>query len=278
MKLSEMRAILGAGDLRLTKSLGQNFLHDTNQLRRIVATAELTSRDAVLEIGPGLGPLTERLLAQAGRVLAIEKDARLVGLLRERLAGVPNLELTHDDALAYLRRQPGDWSQWKVVANLPYAVASPIIVELALHPRGPKRMVVTVQWEVAQRLVAGPGHPDYGVLSLLAQLHYKPRLRFKIPRACFFPEPEIESACVTLERRPEPLLAPDAALVYVACVKRAFAQRRKMMFKLLKTLWPAERLEDAFKQAGLRPQTRAEEVGLQQYVILSRHLCATTQG
>ena len=154
VKLSEMREVLAARGIQLTKSLGQNFLHDENQLRRIVEAAELTGNDKVLEIGPGLGPLTELLLEKAGEVLAIEKDARLVEFLRERFnsAGAavsrparrrkePSnppgrddpalLELLHADALEFLKHEPRDWSDWKLVANLPYSVASPILVELA---------------------------------------------------------------------------------------------------------------------------------------------------
>ena len=120
MTLSEMREVLAKRDLQLTKSLGQNFLHDGNQLRRIVAAANLQPTDQVLEIGPGLGPLTGMLLVEAGTVLAIEMDRRLVEFLKERFAGTTNLTLLHDDALGYLRREPRDWQDWKLVANLPY--------------------------------------------------------------------------------------------------------------------------------------------------------------
>ena len=113
MTLSEMRRILNEGDLRLTKSLGQNFLHDGNHLRRIVAAAEIEPGEPVLEVGPGLGPLTELLLEKAGRVLAIEKDHRLVVLLAERLGGVGHLTLVHDDALEYFRREERNWTDWK---------------------------------------------------------------------------------------------------------------------------------------------------------------------
>src|SRR5262245_325185 len=136
MNLSQIKQILAEDDLRLTKSLGQNFLHDANQLRRIVAAAELSRADKVLEIGPGLGPLTKRLLEKAGEVLAIEKDGRLVGRLQRHFASLaspcpPVFRLVHADALDYLRREPGNWGDWKLVANLPYSVASPLLVELA---------------------------------------------------------------------------------------------------------------------------------------------------
>jgi 16S rRNA (adenine1518-N6/adenine1519-N6)-dimethyltransferase len=276
MKLSEMRRLLAERGIRLTRSLGQNFLHDAHQLERIVAAAELTPRDRVLEIGPGLGPLTEWLLRRAGAVLAIEKDARLLALLRERFpAGAhPRLELVQADALEWLQRERRDWREWKVVSNLPYSVASPILVELAQTPLRPQRLVVTLQREVAQRLMAAPGSADYGQLTLLLQLDYAPRRAFRIPRRCFFPEPDVDSACVVLERRPEPLLDAAARETFRRVIRRAFSQRRKMMFKLLRADWPQAPLEAAFRQLGLSPQARAEEVGLEQFVKLARLLTA----
>jgi 16S rRNA (adenine1518-N6/adenine1519-N6)-dimethyltransferase len=290
MKLSEMRQILAESDIHLSKSLGQNFLHDGNQLRRIVAAAELSQRDKVLEIGPGLGPLTELLIAQAGEVLAIEKDARLVEFLRERFnvgqAGSlsltfpnssnmetgwkPVLRLLHDDALEFVRREPRDWSGWKLVANLPYSVASPILVELAQSAKRPERMAVTLQLEVARRLMATPGDKDYGVLTLLIQLDYEPRDWFKIPASCFFPQPDVDSACVVLVRRAKPLLVDAQRETFAKIVKRAFSQRRKMMLKLLREDWLAERLAAAFSQVQISEQVRAEVLTLDQFASLTK--------
>src|SRR6266403_292213 len=157
-----MKQIVTEGDIQLTRSLGQNFLHDSNQLRKIVGAAELKKSDKVLEIGPGLGPLTELLVERAGQILAIEKDMRLVHVLQKRFGA--SIELLHDDALDFLRREKRDWSEWKLVANL--------------------------QIEVAKRLMAKPDDPDYGVLTLLVQFEYEPQEWFKIPASCFFPEPE----------------------------------------------------------------------------------------
>jgi 16S rRNA (adenine1518-N6/adenine1519-N6)-dimethyltransferase len=279
MKLSEMRELLAREEIQLTKSLGQNFLHDGNQLRRIVQAAELSKADRVLEIGPGLGPLTELLIEHAGEVLAIEKDARLVEVLRRRFhledtaefppKGSSTLQLVHDDALDFLRREPRNWSQWKLVANLPYSVASPIIVELAQGEKSPQRLVVTLQLEVAKRLVARAGDDDYGVLSLLVQLDFEPRDTFKIPASCFFPQPDVDSACAIMKRRPQPLLPPELREPFRDLVKLAFSQRRKMMLKLLKQHWPEERLLSAFSKTGLSPQTRAETVNLDQFVMLT---------
>lgn len=273
MNLSEMRELLAARQLQLTKSLGQNFLHDGNQLRRIVTAAELTATDRVLEIGPGLGPLTELLLAQAGDVLAIEKDGRLVEFLRERFAA-DKLQLLHADALDYLRQEARDWSGWKLVANLPYSVASPLLVDLAQSPQRPERMVVTLQLEVAKRLMATPADDDYGVLTLLLQLRYEPLEWFKIPAACFFPAPDVDSACVVLRRRASPLLPEAWHATFEQIVKRGFSQRRKMMFKLLKQDWPAEKLEAAFAALNISPQERAERLSLEQFAELTRLLTA----
>ena len=291
MTPTAMRQLLEKRGIRLTKSLGQSFLHDANQLRRIVAAAELTKADRVLEIGPGLGPLTELLVESAGEVLAIEKDFRLVEVLKERFntgqasgvspalpdeqngtGGTPVLRLLNDDALDYLRREARDWSEWKLVANLPYSVASPILVELAQGGRGPWCMVATLQLEVAKRLMAKARNSDYGLLTLLLQLDYEPRSWFKIPASCFFPEPDVDSGCVCLVRREQALLAQEARATFSRVVKRGFSQRRKMMLKLLKQDWPEPRLTAEFERLKLSPQIRAEEVSLEQFAQLAQAL------
>jgi 16S rRNA (adenine1518-N6/adenine1519-N6)-dimethyltransferase len=291
MKLSEMREWLAKRDIQLTKSLGQNFLHDAHQLDRIVAAAELTPDDKVLEIGPGLGPLTELLLARAGHVLAIEKDARLVEVLNERLKpltpsrspsdgervaepGEGNLELLHADALDILKHEHRDWSAWKLVANLPYSVASPILVELACGAFAPKMLVATLQLEVAQRLMAQADDDDYGVLTLLVQLDFAPRGWFKIPAGSFFPSPSVDSACVCLVRREQPLLPEAQRKMFRRLVKLAFSQRRKMMLKLLKQDWPKEQLEAVFAELQISPQERAEKLGLEHFVALTEKLAS----
>jgi 16S rRNA (adenine1518-N6/adenine1519-N6)-dimethyltransferase len=272
MKLSDMRELLDARAIQLTKSLGQNFLHDQNQLRRITAAAELSAQDRVLEIGPGLGPLTELLLADSGRVLAIEKDARLVTVLRERFGTAANLELRHADALEVVEDRSQNWRQWKLVANLPYSVASPILVELAQNPQRPERMVVTLQLEVARRLMAKVDDEDYGLLTLLIQLRYRPKEWFKIPRGCFFPEPDVDSACVVLVRRATELLPEALHLAFERIVKKALSQRRKMMVKLLKTDWPVDKLQSGLVTLQLRPDVRGEKLSLEQFVELTKIL------
>lgn len=278
MKLQEIKEILTANRLRLTKSLGQNFLHDRNQLRRIAEAADLVRGDKVLEIGPGLGALTQCLAERGATVLAIEKDRRLFEILHSRCHDCPSLSLVHDDALEYLRNQARNWLDWKLVSNLPYSVASPILVELAQATGCPARMVATVQLEVARRLVASPGDRDYGMLTLLIRLRYERVGWFKIPAACFFPVPNVDSACVTFVRRREPLLAPVQARIFERIVKRGFSQRRKVMLKLLKNDWPSDRLAPAYGQLDLAPDIRAEKVSLEQFVALTRLLHGTEGG
>ena len=276
MKLSEIKQLLTEQDLRLTKSLGQNFLHDTNQLQRIVTAAELALTDKVLEIGPGLGPLTELVTGKSGSVLAIEKDGRLFGLLKARLSALPNLQIVHGDALRYLRERK-DWGEWKVVSNLPYSVASPILVELAQAVSSPSLIVATLQTEVAERIMAAADTDHYGLLTLLLQLRYQPETSFKIPRTCFFPEPDVDSTCITLRLRSIPLLSGPAENAFIKIVKQAFSQRRKMMLKLLKQHWPEPRLLAAFSEADLSPKIRAEAVSLEQFVQLTRSLAGNSQ-
>jgi 16S rRNA (adenine1518-N6/adenine1519-N6)-dimethyltransferase len=223
--------------------------------------------------------LTEALLATGCEVLAIEMDRRLFEFLERRFLGANKLALVQADALELLRSRrcepAGGWSDWKLVANLPYSVASPILVELALGATCPASIVVTLQDEVARRLVARAGTPDYGALSLLVQLRYAPKETFKIPATCFFPPPEVDSACVTLARRSPAWLAAELIPVFTKIVKRGFSQRRKMMLKLLKADWPAEKLDAAFGQLKLSPQVRAEAVSLEQFVELTRALART---
>jgi 16S rRNA (adenine1518-N6/adenine1519-N6)-dimethyltransferase len=271
MTLTEIRRVLSDGEIQLTRSLGQNFLHDGNQLRRIVTSAELSGTDKVLEVGPGLGPLTELLLDRAGHVLAIEKDQRLIKFLQERFGGMSRLTLLHADALEHLRK-PGDWGEWKLVSNLPYSIASPLLVDIAQAKDGPQLIVATLQLEVARRIVAVADNADYGLLTLLLQLHYEPEGQFKIPASCFFPQPDVDSSCVKLRRRAQPLLSPEQVMVFRRLVRRAFSQRRKMMLKLLKQDWSGQLLESAFADLGLSTKLRAEAVSLEQFVGLTERL------
>ena len=236
MKLTEMRELLAKRNIQLTKSLGQNFLHDAHQLERIVAAGEVTRADNSSTNYPN------------------------------------NFFLIHDDALQFLKREPRDWRDWKLVANLPYSVASPILVELAAGVRAPKLIAATLQLEVVQRLVAATDDDHYGILTLLVQLDFEPRGWFKIPPGCFFPSPDVDSGCVTLVRRAVPLLPEEQRATFRKIVKKSFSQRRKMMLKLLKQDWPKEKLEAAFAELNISPMERAEKLSLEQFVALTKKL------
>ena len=189
-------------------------------------------------------------------------------------SAAPGLALLHADALVWLKRNPRNWAGWKLVANLPYSVGSPILVELAEADQPPDRLVVTLQLEVVKRLHAAAGTEDYGLLTLLLQLRYQSAGWFKLPANCFFPQPNVDSACITLIRRPTPLLSLDEAKRFTRLVKIALGQRRKMMFKLLTAAWPEDRLEAAFAATGIARTERAERVGLEQFVALTRALAS----
>ena len=272
MNPSEMRSTLDEESVRLSKALGQNLLHDQNVLRRIAKAAYLQPADQALEIGPGLGSLTEHLLAAVNELTAIEKDKRLHAHLREKFTDDTKLRLIHADALKYFRNKDVDWSGWKLVSNLPYNVASPLLVDLAAMPRGPERLVVTVQWEVGQRLAAQHATREYSKLTLLVGCRYEVKEMFKISPHCFFPEPRVDSACITLDRRPEPLYPDALHKPFTTVVKRAFSQRRKMMRKNLKGGWPDEKLDAAMSTVGLDSKIRAEKVTLEQFVALTMKL------
>ena len=272
MNLSEIRNILNDEDIMLTKSLGQTFMHDQNQLRKIVALAKLAPDDSVIEIGPGLGPLTGMLLEIVGHVTAIETDRRLIKLLEERLGQRENLTLQHADAMKIVRKTEFDWSGHKLVANLPYSIASPLLIDLAESPCRPRGMIVTLQLEVVQRMLAKPGTKEYGVLALLIGLHYAAGEWFTIPRGSFYPEPNVDSGCIELLRRETPLLPPELCPVYKKIVKRVFAERRKKMMKLLKRDWPEAAVVEAFDALGLDEKIRAERVTIGQFTELTQRL------
>jgi 16S rRNA (adenine1518-N6/adenine1519-N6)-dimethyltransferase len=272
MNLSEIRNILNDEDIMLTKSLGQTFMHDQNQLRKIVGLAKLTASDHVIEIGPGLGSLTGLLLQTAGHVTAIETDRRLVKLLDERFGERSNFTLQHADAMKIVRKSKFDWSKHKLVANLPYSIASPLLIDLAASAGRPRGMIVTLQLEVVQRLLAQSATKEYGVLTLLIGLHYATGESFVIPRGSFYPEPNVDSGCIELLRRETPLLLPELCPVFKKIVKRVFAERRKKMMKLLKRDWPEAAVVEAFDALGLDEKIRAERVTLEQFTELTQRL------
>ena len=260
---AEIRALAGALGLRPTKSLGQNFLHDPNTVRRIVRTAGLSTADVVVEVGPGLGSLTLGLLAAAGRVIAIEIDpvlaAALPSTVDERVPALAGrLTVLTADALAV--RELPDPQPTALVANLPYNVAVPVLLHLLAQLSTVHSGLVMVQAEVAERLAAPPGSKTYGVPSVKAAWYAQVRRAGPVPRAVFWPVPNVDSGLVTFTRRPAPPLPAGVGRADVfAVVDAAFGQRRKMLRSALAG-WAGSpaRAEAVLRAAGVDPGLRGE--------------------
>lgn len=250
------------------KRLGQNFLIDPNIVRKIVALAELSPSASVLEIGPGRGILTEALCRTADRVTAVEIDPRLHAYLSERQAEFPNLSLILDDAMAYpLESLPVGTV---VVANLPYYLSTPLLFRLLDQRDRFPRMVLMLQNEVADRLVAKPGSKDYGVLSVMAQYAADITKAFRVSAQCFRPRPEVGSAVVLLRTKERRELTSDEELKFSALVKAAFAHRRKTLVNSLRDEgYDLKSAIEAMNSLNLLPTARAEIISVAQFIKLS---------
>ena len=267
MKLSDIRAALAELDLHPSKSLGQNFLADTNMARWIVDQLELSPADHLVEIGPGLGALTECAAPACGSLTLIEKDARLAGWLERRFAGEGRIAVLHRDALDYDVRAVFPRMPAKLLGNLPYYVTSPILFRYGADPSPFSRMVLTIQREFAARLAAGPRTKDYGALTLLVQRRWEVKYLRTIPASVFMPRPRVESATVLLTQRPPGALPDCDSRRFTALVKQGFSQRRKQLGKLLGDAvddWPA-----AARALGASETARAEELSLAQWIELA---------
>lgn len=246
--------------LQPRKAWGQNFLTDPNIARLIVKAADLTSRDVVLEIGAGLGALTELLLAEAGRVVAVERDRRLAAYLREHF---PSLYVLVEDARKLdFSRISISTLRYKLVANLPYCIATQFLLHLIERGPHPAKIVVTVQREVGERLAASSGSKAYGVASILSQLFYSVRIVHRISPSCFWPPPKVESVVVAMDWFPHPRLIQKRAGEVMHVVQDAFTQRRKM----LRRLFP----EATLLTAGISPTARPERVSVGQWIQLAQ--------
>jgi 16S rRNA (adenine1518-N6/adenine1519-N6)-dimethyltransferase len=260
MTLTEVRRLLDELVIHPSKALGQNFLIDGNILQIILREADIRRDEIVLEIGPGLGILTEELLDHAKHVVAIEKDRRLCGYLRQRF---PELDLIEGDAVEVPLPRCD-----KVVANLPYNISTPILERFVEGEPKPRAIVVTLQREVAERLTAKPRTKEYGALTVFTQLYYHVTVAHIVSPKCFFPSPHVESAIVTLNRR-DPRVKLEAGAAFHKIVRLGFNQRRKMLYKLLAEF---DEVDAAFAAASVPPRTRAEELGLDQWIKLANAL------
>jgi len=266
VKLSEISATLREIRVKPVKTLGQNFLHDSNLARWIIAKAEIKTSDYVVEIGPGLGALTEFALAAGARVLAIEKDARLVNFLLQHFRE-SRFEILHADALDFDVRCLFTQRCVKCIGNLPYYIASELLFRFAPYPSPISLLLFMLQREVACRISAGPGARDYGALSVLMQAHFQVEYLRTVPRTVFIPQPEVDSALVKLTARtPEELPLFDSN-AFRNLVTLGFSQRRKQLQKLLRGVVPD--WKEIACEIDVDPRARAEELSLEQWIGLS---------
>ncbi len=273
MKAHEIKELLARYGARPSKGLGQHFLIDENVLEHILAAAELSANDTVLEIGPGLGVLTRALAAHAGRVVAVELDARMVAILRERLAGIDNLEIVQGDILQLNPAALVDPApRYKVVANLPYYITSAVLRHLLEAPRKADLIVVTVQWEVAQRILAQPG--DMSLLAVSVQFYGEPALVMRVPAGAFWPPPQVDSAVLKIRVYEEPPVAVSDVRWFFQVVRAGFSQRRKQLKNALAAGLHRDRDEvaNALRAAGIDPRRRAETLSLEEWAAVAQAL------
>ncbi|MCG6796072.1 MULTISPECIES: 16S rRNA (adenine(1518)-N(6)/adenine(1519)-N(6))-dimethyltransferase RsmA [unclassified Geobacillus] len=264
------------------KSLGQNFLIDANILRKIVDVADISPDTGAIEIGPGIGALTEQLARRAKKVVAFEIDGRLLPILADTLSPYDNVRIFHQDVLkadlhAVIAEELADVSDRMVVANLPYYVTTPIIMKLLTERLPIRGMVVMLQKEVADRLAAKPGTKDYGSLTIAVQYYTEAEVVMTVPRTVFMPQPNVDSAVIRLVKRQHPPVVVDDEGVFFQVVRASFAQRRKTLFNNLTNNLPGgkenkEQIERVLVALGIDPRRRGETLDIAEFASLSNAL------
>jgi 16S rRNA (adenine1518-N6/adenine1519-N6)-dimethyltransferase len=269
----QLRRLLSSERLRPRRSLSQNFLTDPAALDAIVAAAELRPGDRVVEVGPGLGVLTRRLLAAGALVLAVELDPRLAGWLRRELGAVAGFELVEADALEIDPSTCFPGEPYKVVANIPYHITSPLLHAFLEGERPPQLTVLLVQLEVAERIAAPPGQMSY--LSVFVQNVASAEVVARVPAEAFEPAPKVDSAVLRLGRRPDPPIPPgEGREPFYRIVQAGFRQRRKQLHNGLgrELPLPAGALDRALAACGIDPQRRPQTLSVDEWACLARHL------
>ena len=276
--IREIKALLARHGFHFSKSMGQNFLIAGWVPQDIVDAAGLDKHCAVLEIGPGIGPLTRQLSLRAGRVAAVELDTSLLPILAETLADCPNVEVIPGDVmkldLEAVCADKFSGFTLKACANLPYNITTPVLTKLLEADRF-QSITVMIQREVARRICAAPGDPDCGAFSLFCQYHARCELLFEVPPQCFLPAPKVTSAVVRLTPHAAPPVDGDRSAIF-AVVKAAFAQRRKTLLNALSAAYGSRFSKDQLRQiilnCGLPETVRGERLGLDEFSRLARHL------
>lgn len=262
-------ALLRQYGLRADKSLGQNFLQDPHALERVAAAAEISKQDDVLEIGPGLGSLTQYLAARARSVTAVELDARLLPALAQALAPFNNVRIVQGDILTVPPDALVSDSGYLVVANIPYYITSAVMRHLLGFRLRPRRIVLTIQREVAERICAEPG--DLSLLALSVQVYGRPRIAAHIPAGAFFPVPNVDSSALRVDLYEHPIIDPASIETFFSLAKAGFSQKRKTLRNALAAglRMQAPVVEELLRTAGIDPQRRAETVTLAEWQTLT---------
>lgn len=278
---SMVKEIIQAHGFKVRKALGQNFLMDANIIEKIVTAAEITDQDLAFEIGPGLGVLTRRMARSAGQVIAVELDTHLLPILQETLAEFTNATVVHGDALKVdfdtlaKERTKGVFGPqgkaYKLVANLPYYITTPLLIHLITSGFNLERLVVMMQKEVADRLQASPGSKEYGSLSVMVQYYTLPEIVTKVPKTVFYPAPDVDSAVIRLIRRETPPVQVNSEELLFKVVRAAFGQRRKTLINSLtgSGLADKETWLEVLAATGIEPTRRGETLSLVEFAALA---------
>ena len=270
---SKTREIVNHFEFKFSKSLGQNFLVDQNILDKIIEAGNLDENSCAVEIGPGIGTLTQELAKKCRKVIAIELDDNLIPVLSETLANFENIKVIHEDALKVdfkkLIEEEG-LQNVKVVANLPYYVTTPIITKLFTEKPGIDSITVMIQKEVADRIAAKPGTKEYGSISLLAQYYSNPIKVCKVSSSCFMPNPKVESAVIKMEILQKPRVKVLDEKLFFRIIRDSFNMRRKTLWNTLKQIGlPDDKMHEALEDAGIDPKRRGETLTIEEFAKLS---------
>lgn len=285
------KEILQKHGFSFKKSLGQNFLVDTNVLNNIVSCTDITKESAVIEVGPGIGALTEHLARRAGKVIAFEIDGRLLPVLEDTMSPYPNVTVLYQDVLKadlarIIEEQLADYENIAVVANLPYYITTPIILKFLREKARVSELVIMMQKEVADRITARPGTKAYGSLSIAVQYYMDAEVSLIVPKTVFMPQPNVESAVLRLTRRQQAYTGVIDEEFLFTVTQGAFLHRRKTLWNNLQSALPQgkdkkEQLKEAFEQAAIDPSRRGETLSIAEFIELANALhpyfCAEKQ-
>lgn len=283
---NNVKDIVKSFGIKMTKSLGQNFLNDTGIISGIVDCADVDKSDLVIEVGPGIGSMTTELGERAGRVVAVEIDKHLMEALAHTLSPYPNVSVINKDIMQtdinalieeFGQKEDGSrYSAVKAVANLPYYITTPIVMKFLEDNPGIKTMVFMVQKEVAERMVAAPGKKDYGALSVAVQFYSRARIMMEVPPHCFIPQPEVNSSVVRLDIYETPFYEVADKKIFFRLVRAAFEQRRKTLVNAIFNtggfMLSKEEIGKIFTSIGLADKVRGEALSIPQFAALANEI------